>query len=332
MAQNHNEGHPGFVVGQMLEASKESIKQNPDVVLLFVGSNDMAKATSATKAPATMGNTIDGLLKAAPGTAILVAQITASKDNVENTRIEKYDKDLEEVVKQRASAGKHVALVDMSKLLNSKTDYKDKLHPNDAGFKKIANAFYAGLESIDKKGWLKDAGKGNSTTTKTDKTASHDSDASESNKAKNNHSKATFKDGSKVDTTSSAKTHKDATDESDAQTTKTVKTGPNGTDTTKASASHDASTANSNEAAQKKTTKINADGSKQTDSVESEEARKEAEEANQKSTATTTKNPDGTISSVTSESSSDASNSADSSHFSSSSETISKRSAKFRLM
>lgn len=158
MIHKHHEGHPGFKVASMLDVSKESVKKRPNVILLFVGTNDMDPnlGKDQDKAPGEMGDTIDGLVKACPDAAILVAQITTSTTPQMAENIAKYDEALVPVVKKRTDAGNHVYLVDMSKLLDTKTDFHDDRHPNDVGHKKLAAKWYEALNEVDGKGWIKD--------------------------------------------------------------------------------------------------------------------------------------------------------------------------------
>jgi lysophospholipase L1-like esterase len=158
MIHKHHEGHPGFKVASMLDVSKETVKQRPNVILLFVGTNDMDPnmGKDQDKAPGEMGDTIDGLVKACPDAAILVAQITTSTTPKMAENIAKYDEALVPIVKKRTDAGKHVYLVDMSKLLDIKTDFHDDRHPNDVGHKKLAAKWYEALNEVDGKGWIRD--------------------------------------------------------------------------------------------------------------------------------------------------------------------------------
>jgi len=330
MTHNRNEGHPGFVISQMLDVSKESIKANPNVILLFVGSNNMNKDTDAEKSPAAMGKTLDGLFKAAPNATILVSSLTTSKDEAAAKRIEKFAKDLVPVVKTRADAGKHVYLVDMTKLLDTKTDFKDTLHPNDAGFKKIADSWYKGLEEVEKKGWIqKPVGK---TTTQTDRTKTHDESQSESEKESHDRAKKVNADGSKVETSKDQESSQNAAAQSDTSTEKTNTTGPNGTKSSNTATTHDESNSASEKESIEKSKKIGANGSQETSVKTSEEAKAAEEEANSKKQDTNVVNADGSTSSSSSSSDDSSKSSSESSSTSSSTQTISKRSAKFRLL
>ena len=57
------------------------------------------------------------------------------------------------IVSARASAGKKIAVVDMSNAL-VRSDYVEGTHPNQGGYAKMAALWYTGLQSAASKGWL----------------------------------------------------------------------------------------------------------------------------------------------------------------------------------
>ncbi|KAI9792894.1 MAG: hypothetical protein M1835_007573 [Candelina submexicana] len=158
MKNNENEGHPGKYISDMEGFAKGSLEKKPNVVLIFVGTNDMnnpSKEAPADKAPQRMGDLIDYILKAVPDAAVLVAQITSVGNADAQKRIEAYNKGIAEVVKEKAKNTKnHVLAVDMCDAIDKADHIQDGIHPNDAGFKKIAAKWVDGLKQADQKGWL----------------------------------------------------------------------------------------------------------------------------------------------------------------------------------
>ena len=156
MTNKHNEGHPGATIKEMPGFFKDTIKQHPNVILEFVGTNDAYNPGSET-AHERMGVVVDDLVKEAPDAAILIAQITTVTSNEKAAKnIATYNEKLIPVIKQRADNGAHVALVDMGKILEPEDLSKDGKHPNDKGHAKIAKAWYKGLSKAASKGWIKE--------------------------------------------------------------------------------------------------------------------------------------------------------------------------------
>ncbi|TKA55655.1 hypothetical protein B0A49_11957 [Cryomyces minteri] len=133
MADNFNEGHPGWVITQIADAAAASTGLKPNVVLLHAGTNDMNIPIDPTKAYERLGTLIDQLNDGWPAAAILVAKIVPAANSSTMKNINAYNAQISAVVAQRRDAGKHVLLVDMSTPHITLADLKDGLHPTDEG-------------------------------------------------------------------------------------------------------------------------------------------------------------------------------------------------------
>jgi lysophospholipase L1-like esterase len=153
----HHEGHSAYTINdEPLPAPahkgispfvKTSIPAyHPDIVLLMIGTNDVDNSIDLPNVPTRLGALIDSIIALDAHTLIVVAQITPTMQDPLNTRIEAYNAAIPAVVKARADAGKHVALVDMYNAFVSDKAYRstlmyDRLHPNIAGFQKMADTW-----------------------------------------------------------------------------------------------------------------------------------------------------------------------------------------------
>jgi lysophospholipase L1-like esterase len=158
----HHEGHGGYTIdttpgGQYTGISgltPDSIKANhPNIVTLMIGTNDVSIQYDLSHAPVRLGNLLDSILAADPNLLLVVAQITPAKDDAQNVLIVAYNAGIADVVKTRADAGKHIAMVDMYGAFtadpNFKTDYMgDNVHPFDGGHAKMADTWYAAIGSL----------------------------------------------------------------------------------------------------------------------------------------------------------------------------------------
>ncbi|MCJ1435189.1 hypothetical protein MMC27_004561 [Xylographa pallens] len=156
MPDNNNEGHDGAIITEIASNATVSLPLLPTVVLLMAGTNDMDKNVSTATAPDRLGALIDQIFVVCPNTTVLVAQVTPSGKNTTEALILTYNAAIPSVVAQRANAGMHVAVVDMYDALSFPADFADYLHPNDGGYKKMADAWFAGLQLADQMGWLVD--------------------------------------------------------------------------------------------------------------------------------------------------------------------------------
>ena len=116
----------------------------------MIGTNDAIDDYQMANAPTRLGNLIDSIIAALPNALVIVAQIIPSQDDALNTRIQTYNAAIPAVIQTRASAGKHVLLVNMYPVIASNPSYKtallnDTWHPNSAGYALMAQVWYGVL-------------------------------------------------------------------------------------------------------------------------------------------------------------------------------------------
>ncbi len=156
MSDPDNEGHGGYRIEQIGDLTSDAVsKYRPNVVTLLVGTNDMGQNYQVATAPDRLGAVIDKILAAGPDATVLVAEIVPSANADTQARTATYNSKIPGVVQARANAGKHVAFVSISSV-NVGDLVDDGIHPNDAGYQKIANAWYAGVKKAILNGWIKD--------------------------------------------------------------------------------------------------------------------------------------------------------------------------------
>ena len=105
-------------------------------------------------APERLGDLLDEIITACPDATVLVAQIIQSLDPTTQARIQRYNNAMPKVVAQRADQGHHVMIVDMSSI-GGNLLHTDGTHPTDAGYKKMADYWFAGIQAAVAKGWVK---------------------------------------------------------------------------------------------------------------------------------------------------------------------------------
>jgi lysophospholipase L1-like esterase len=121
-------------------------------VLLMIGTNDVNKGIDLANAPNRLGKLLDQITTAAPNALLVVAKITPTTTDAGNTKVQSYNNAIPGLVQMRASAGKHIIMVDMYAAITANANYKtvwldDNLHPNDAGYVVMGQTWYAGIKS-----------------------------------------------------------------------------------------------------------------------------------------------------------------------------------------
>ncbi|MEU0986752.1 phosphatidylinositol-specific phospholipase C domain-containing protein [Streptomyces sp. NPDC005953] len=150
-----HEGHSGWRIDQ-LQAEIETwlAEAKPNIITLHIGTNDMNRDYQVASAPQRLGALIDQIHTASPDTAVVVASLVPATDPAVQARVNTYNAAIPGIVSSRAAQGYKIAQVSMGGLTNA--DLDDNLHPNNAGYTKMANAFLGGVREIADKGWIKE--------------------------------------------------------------------------------------------------------------------------------------------------------------------------------
>lgn len=162
MSDPDNEGHPSYKISDIAALTNASLnKYKPNIVLLDAGINDLGQNYEISSAPARLGSLVDQILAAEPDATVLVATLIINGDpNLESLR-ETFNSQLPTIIQARVGAGKHVALVDMGTLTTA--DLSGTLHPNDAGYQLMANAWDQAIQQVITNGWITDPLAGSAT-------------------------------------------------------------------------------------------------------------------------------------------------------------------------
>ena len=142
-----NEGYYGARIDKVAGLiTGELALYHPNVVLLDIGINDLGQNYQVSTAPARLAALIDQIIAADPGVTVLVAQLVPNSTAWVEADVVAYNAQIPGIVQARAKAGKQVFLVSMSAL--TLADLNDGLHPNDAGYQKMADAWDAGIKQV----------------------------------------------------------------------------------------------------------------------------------------------------------------------------------------
>ena len=160
--RNH-EGHSGFTIIDEPSIDRMGISPtitdtaistyHPNIILLMIGTNDVDLSVDLANAPARLATLIDEIITDAPNSLLVVAQLTPTTTDSENTRFQAYNAAIPAMVQQRAAAGKHVILVDMYSAFTANANYKtalmnDNIHPNATGYGVMGDTWYNAIASF----------------------------------------------------------------------------------------------------------------------------------------------------------------------------------------
>jgi lysophospholipase L1-like esterase len=144
LGDHDHEGHSGWTIAQV-DANVVNWLRNttPRTVLLHIGTNDMFANSSG--AASRLSTLIDHITTTAPAADLFVATIIPLSGA--DTQVRAYNAAIPGIVAAKASAGKHVHLVDMYSALTL-GDLADGVHPNAGGYRKMADVWYRALQSV----------------------------------------------------------------------------------------------------------------------------------------------------------------------------------------
>ncbi|KAJ7614166.1 lipolytic enzyme [Roridomyces roridus] len=173
MSDNNNEGHIGEIIEQIAEAATNSMAlparpnvgflllsihveieaSRPQIILLLAGTNDMLDSINST-APAALSTLLDQIFTACPDATLIVSNLPALSSAPAQAAVQIFNPLVAQMVSTRAAAGQHILLVDMASVIGV-ADLVDGIHPTDAGYVKMGNAWFPVIQQAVAKGWVK---------------------------------------------------------------------------------------------------------------------------------------------------------------------------------
>ena len=151
---DNHAGYSGFTIKQqypipswgengLLERlqSKDAVKKNqPDIILLIIGTNDMTANRNLSDCETDLHSLIDYMLGDLPQESMIfmgsIPEFTAYGGNAQ--RVGNYNNTVKKVADDYEGSGKNVRFADVHGCLNGAADLQnDKLHPSSAGYEKM---------------------------------------------------------------------------------------------------------------------------------------------------------------------------------------------------
>ncbi len=151
LTDQSNEGHSGYVISQIRDSIDAWMAaDHPDVVILDIGVNDLNNGVDVANAPARLADLVDRIYTDRPGTSILMMGLIPTTPGL-TSQIAAYNTAAENLQSTEQAAGKHFLYVAPPALTSAQ--FYDGLHPDDAGYQRMAQALYPALNQTYTAGW-----------------------------------------------------------------------------------------------------------------------------------------------------------------------------------
>lgn len=139
-------GDSGYNGGYWLSGTADREAIVPDVFLIMIGINDIASGVSATTVRNRMDTLLGHIVAGRPNTALIVASLTPHATPAIESVVQEYNAMLPGVVAKYAANGTKAYFLDMHSKLTL-ADISDGVHPNQAGYDKMGNAWFDALQT-----------------------------------------------------------------------------------------------------------------------------------------------------------------------------------------
>jgi lysophospholipase L1-like esterase len=140
-----HEGHDGWQADNILPYLPSWLNtRQPDVVLLHIGTNDVTWNDQDANEVNDILNIIDNY-EADSNKSVTVVLALIINRNPYNAATTAFNNDVNAMALNRIANGDDIIIVDMEHALNYTADMNDNVHPNDAGYTKMAAVWYDAL-------------------------------------------------------------------------------------------------------------------------------------------------------------------------------------------
>lgn len=157
-SDNQHDGHGGWTIQELISGNPDVLSEGsvsdwledeqPDVILLMIGTNDLLQNENLSQAPDRLTALITKIYDELPTVKLFVASVpplTKSSDDPAQTLA--FNSEIPGIVQDFKSNGRDISFVDMFNALEPSDLLPDGTHPTAAGYAKVANTWSNALRA-----------------------------------------------------------------------------------------------------------------------------------------------------------------------------------------
>jgi lysophospholipase L1-like esterase len=148
MHNNENEGWRGCRLDQIESKARRSIATvKPNLFTINAGSNDCLQNFQLDAFGERMDNMLEYLWQASPFSTVVLSTLLVNADKQVNSRVLRVNSSLRDLVLSKEAERKRIVLADMYSPEGPQlNDLMDGTHPNDEGYKKMADIWFNAIQ------------------------------------------------------------------------------------------------------------------------------------------------------------------------------------------
>ena len=146
-----HEGRPGSRINDLRQniASWLKYSEDPDVILLNIGTNDFYNGSSVAAALDSIRNLIVDLSSLRPHAKIIVSSLLPRTDTVERMQLhERFNEALPAMISEQAALGRQVSFADIHAAVSPEYLTADGVHPTLAGYDMMADGWLPAIQQV----------------------------------------------------------------------------------------------------------------------------------------------------------------------------------------
>lgn len=145
LPQPRNEGHPGYTIGQIQSGLDGWLAAaRPDIILLHIGINDLNRNVEVGHAADRLAELIDRIYADRPGVSVVLMGLIPTTEGLQSL-VATYNARAAALQRTEQERGRAFWYVTPPALTGAQMT--DTLHPNDAGYQRMAAAFFPALST-----------------------------------------------------------------------------------------------------------------------------------------------------------------------------------------